>query len=225
MLVVPAVVAVLGARVLRVTTSVKGRQRDWTDYGHGDFRIVALGDSLTQGIGSSTVAKSWLGLFMAHIALQTGRTVGVDNRAVYGAKIADLVANQLPLGPDVDLVTLCIGANDAGRTDPAVFRAALREVCALLPAGSIVGDVPEFQWGPRVPAAAEMAKVVREVVAEYPELVLARVEHETRNTRIFGDLAGDWFHPGNKGYISIARAFIDAADQSFAIDQSLAAKN
>ena len=102
----------------------------------------------------------------------------------------------------------------AGRTEPAEFAAQLRSVCAQLPPGSIVGDVPKFQKGPRVPKAAELSQLVRDVVAEYPHLNLARVEQHTRDTRILTDLAGDFFHPNDSGYRHIAQAFVEAAAQS-----------
>jgi lysophospholipase L1-like esterase len=131
---------------------------------------------------------------------------------VYGARVADVLHSQLPL-PPADVVVVCIGAIDAGRTHPAEFRSQVRAMCDQLPAGSIVGDVPEFQWGPRVAAAAELSRVVREVVQEFPALVVAAVEHHTTGTRVFAELAGDFFHPGDRGYRRIANAFI-AADQT-----------
>jgi acyl-CoA thioesterase-1 len=205
---VPAGIAI---RVLHVRLSVGPRSRYWSSRAlAGDFLLVALGDSLTQGIGSSRPATSWLGRFSSHLQASTGRTVRVNNRSVYGARIADVITQQLPLPVNADLVTLCIGANDAGRTPPERFRSDLRLVCGHLPPGSIVGDVPEFQWGPRVEAAAELSAIVREVVAEFPQLVLADVEAHTIGTKILTELAGDFFHPGDAGYRRIAAAFIDA---------------
>jgi acyl-CoA thioesterase-1 len=196
---VPAGIVV---RALHVRLSVAPRARYWrTRALAGDFRLV----------GSSRPTTSWLGRFTTHLEASTGRTVRIDNRAVYGARIADVIARQLPLPVDADLVTLCIGANDAGRTPPDQFRAELRLVCGHLPAGSIVGDVPEFQWGPRVEAAAQLSAIVREVVAEFPELVLAEVEAHTIGTKILTELAGDFFHPGDAGYRRIASAFIDVS--------------
>jgi hypothetical protein len=87
----------------------------------------------------------------------------------------------------------------------------LRHVCPQLPAGSIVGDVPEFQWGLRMGAAAELSLVVREVVAEYPCLRLVQVERFTVGTKILTELAGDFFHPGNRGYRRISDAFVAAS--------------
>ena len=222
LLLVPGAVVL---RALRIRLSVGPRRRQWADLaatsavtctpdlgtGPADLRLLALGDSLTQGIGSSQLSTSWLGRFALNQHYRTGRAVRIANRSVYGAKIADLITGQLPVPAGTDLVTMCIGANDAGRTAPEQFRTDLRRVCRELPPRSIIGDVPEFQWGPRIAAAAELSQVVRDVVAEFPELILAEVERHTVGTRIFTELAGDFFHPGDPGHLRIADAFITAA--------------
>jgi acyl-CoA thioesterase I len=210
-LLVPVLVGVLLARGLRVRYSVKPRRQYWRRRrtGPGPL-VVALGDSLTQGTGSTRGATSWLGLFVSDLAARWGTSIRIDNRAVYGARIADLIRVQLPVPVDAALVTMCIGSNDAGRTPPAEFRAAVRQVCALLPPGSIVGDVPEFQWGPRIAAAAVLSAIVREEVAAQPRLMLAEVERHTRGIRILTEFAGDFFHPNNSGHRRIAAAFIEA---------------
>ncbi len=203
--------AALVVEALRVRLSVQPRRRYWqTRLGEGEVVVVALGDSLTQGIGASRPDSSWLGRFVAHLE-RGGRRCRVDNRAAYGARVADVLRRQLPVPADAELVTLCIGANDAGRTAPEQFRQRLRQVCAALPAGAIVGDVPEFHWGPRVSDTAELSEVAREVVTEFPDLRLARVERATAGTRILTELAGDFFHPGDRGHARIAGAFIAAA--------------
>jgi lysophospholipase L1-like esterase len=200
-------------RALRVRISVGPRRRYWHRRAQrGELNLVALGDSLTQGIGLSRPSMSWLGRFASHVASAGGRSVRIDNRAVYGARIADLIAAQLPVPVDADIVTVCIGANDSGRTEPDAFRADLRQVCGQLPPGSIVGDVPEFQWGARIAAAAQLSQIVRDVVAEFPALFLARVEFHTTGTRILTELAGDFFHPSDSGYRRIAAAFVSAWD-------------
>lgn len=203
--------ALVLARVFRVRLSVGPRLRFWAraDTGNGVL-VVTLGDSLTQGIGSSRPATSWLGLFAIHIVGVTGKPVRIDNRARYGDRISDVVVDQLPVPVSADVVTLCVGANDAGRTDPKEFGSMLRHVCERLPAGALVGDVPAFQWGPRVEAAAELAGVVREVVAEFPDLLLVEVERATTGASVLRDLAGDFFHPGDPAYRWIADAFIAA---------------
>lgn len=203
----------IGVRAGLVQLTVFSRRRYWRRRSAGDgLLVVALGDSLTQGIGSSRPSTSWLAIFLDRLQSHRQQPVRVDNRSVYGAKIADLIADQLPLPAGTALVTMCIGSNDAGRTPPDEFAKRLREVCAALPPGSIVGDLPKFHWGPRVGAAAELAHLVRAIVAEHPQLVLAEVQRHTGETRILTDLAGDYFHPNDRGYRHIADAFIEAAN-------------
>ena len=78
----------------------------------------------------------------------------------------------------------------------------------------MIGDIPEFQWGPRVHAAAELSAIVRDVVREHPDLILAPVETYTFGTRISTELAGDCFHPGNRGHRRMANAFIVASEDA-----------
>ena len=207
--------AVLVARAARVRLTVGPRRPDWaTRSAVGEWKVVALGDSLTQGIGASLPATSWLGRYQLALENRCRQRVKLDNRSVYGARIADVLAHQLPIPPDAQQVAVCIGANDAGRTEPALFAQRLRQLCSQLPAGSIVGDVPVFRWGPRVPAAAELAEVVRDVLAENPQLLLAEVERHTRPRWRFGDLSGDFFHPNDRGHANIAAAFIEAQERA-----------
>jgi acyl-CoA thioesterase-1 len=211
-------VALLGL-ALRTRASVPPRRRHWSGRARsGDLLWVALGDSLTQGTGSTRPGTSWLGRCVDAAEVRTGRTVRVVNLAVYGARVDDVLALQLPAAQQLavplaqaHVVTLCVGSNDAGRLTPAEFRTRLEQLCDALPAGAVVGDVPEFQWGPRVAAAAELSAVVRDVVAARPHLVLAPVEHATAGTRILTELAGDFFHPNDAGHARIARAFAPAA--------------
>lgn len=211
---VVTVLAALAGLALRTRLSVARRRRQWDERARsGELVWVALGDSLTQGIGSSSLAASWLGRGVAAATAHTGRSVRVVNLAVYGARVADVLAIQLPAAvhlQQADVVTVCIGSNDAGRRSVGEFRADLERVCDALPSGAIVGDVPEFQWGPRVDDAAELSGVVRSMVSARPHLVLAPVEGATTGTRILTELAGDFFHPNDNGYARVARAFIPA---------------
>lgn len=209
--------ALIGAatvRAVRVQTSSRSRRAYWVAAAgraaDGAAQLVTLGDSLTQGTGSSSAQRSWVGRFSRRLADDLEHPVCVENRAVYGARAADVLAAQLPLPPDADLVTLCIGSNDAGRTPPQVFRDQLSRICDQLPDGSLVGDVPTFLWGPRVGAAAQLARIVREVVDAHPGLRPAAVEKATAAARISRHLAGDYFHPNDIAYGWIAEAFWSA---------------
>ena len=205
--------ATLAARALAVQRTAGPRQVYWRAQSSGSGPLlVALGDSLTQGTGSSGPSTSWVGLFRAELEQRWGTSVRVDNRAVYGAKLADLVANQLPVPAEAALVVMCIGSNDAGRTPVEVFRTEFAKVCAQLPAGSIVADVPEFQWGPRVPVAAVFSQVVRDVLADYPQLIHAELQKHTHKMNLLREFAADFFHPNDAGYRRVAAAFTEALD-------------
>lgn len=210
------VVLGVGGRALAVQTSAPRRRRYWSGAAGSPqslradaLYVVTLGDSLTQGTGSSTPRTSWVGRFIARLSEQSGRPVRLENRAVYGSRAADVLATQLPVPERADLVTVCVGSNDAGRTPPEVFRDQLAQICDQLPPGSLVGDVPTFLWGPRVPFAAQFAQIVREVVADHPDLVCVAVERATAPARITRHLAGDYFHPNDIAYGWIAQAFWD----------------
>lgn len=207
--------AALAGLALRTRAAVAPRRRQWEQRARtGELLWVALGDSLTQGTGSSALDTSWLARSVAAAGAHAARSVRVVNLAVYGARVADVLATQLveaqhlavPLA-EADIVTVCIGSNDAGRRSVAELRADLERLCDALPPGAVVGDVPEFQWGPRVAAAAEVSALVREVVAARPHLVLAPVQRETAGTRILTELAADFFHPNDSGHARIAAAF------------------
>lgn len=208
-----ALLLAVGGLALRTRLSVVPRRRAWDARARsGELLWVALGDSLTQGTGSARPATSWLGLGVAAAEAVTDRRFRVVNLAVYGARVSDVLDEQLGALDlaAADVVTLCVGSNDASRLSPEDFRATLGTICDALPAGAVVGDLPEFQWGPRVADAAALAVVAREVVAARPHLTLAPVEEATTGTRILTELAGDFFHPNDAGHARISRAFTPA---------------
>jgi len=75
---------------------------------------VALGDSLTAGVGSDDFHTTFPYEFAEQIAEHDGVTVRLINLGVPGARTADVVRTQLPvvasLNPDV--ITLLVGVND-----------------------------------------------------------------------------------------------------------------
>ena len=92
-----------------------------------DRLYLALGDSISTGIGASTPAKSWVTLYRSQLAASAGVTF-VQNFAQPGHTTGDMRGLRLPRalnaidGPDdTRWVTITIGVNDvcSGATEPA----------------------------------------------------------------------------------------------------------
>jgi lysophospholipase L1-like esterase len=168
---------------------------------------VALGDSLTQGIGASAPDRGWVGQLAARLA-EAGRPMRVVNLAVTGARVEDVRSRQLPalrgLGMQPDLVTLLIGSNDLmsprhRRDLPAGFELLLEQ----LPAGTVVANLPN----PTATADAVNRSLHR--AAGRRRLVIADMRG-SRTTSWRGKLAADHFHPNDRGYSDIAAVFADS---------------
>lgn len=214
---VGAAATVQAVRWIRVVRGIS-RYRDYWHTaagGDGELLYVALGDSLAQGVGASGPRRGYVGLLAERVAEATGRTVRVVNLSVTGVMLHDLLRDQLPVLAELepDLVTVAIGANDAGRTDPGVFRSRFTALCRALPAGSLVADVPDFQGGSRRAAGFVLSRVAREVLDEHPALVPVGLEAATTAMR-WRDYSADLFHPGDRGYLRYVEPFWHAAQSA-----------
>ncbi len=163
---------------------------------------VVLGDSLSQGVGASSIEHSWV--------LQTWRALAdhgvryrIVNLSFSGARVSDLLSRQLPalagLAGPPDLVTVLIGSNDIIRRDlrarlPENFRALL----AALPPGALVATVPRTRG-----VQVQVNQLVHE--AQDAGTVVAVPLHFTPGAR-----AQDHFHPDDTGYAAIAADFTTA---------------
>lgn len=109
---------------------------------------VALGDSVTQGIGASSPATSYAGLVLDELIEHTGRPWRLINLSMTGARFADVIDHQLPAMVDAGLspevVTAIVGSNDLiwRRDTDGIITDAHRLVEAL-PAGTILSRVSE----------------------------------------------------------------------------------
>lgn len=167
---------------------------------------VALGDSMTLGIGASTPDRGWVGQLAARM---TGWRV--LNLGMNGGRVRDVLEQQIPaletLHPQPALVTLLIGSNDL--MSPRLRRTLPTDLAALLrrlPAGTVVGNQPGTHA-----RALRVNRMIDDAVAERG-LVLAELrDPRTRNWR--NKLAADRFHPNDRGYTGIADVFGEAVDR------------
>lgn len=143
--------------------------------------LVALGDSVTWGVGDDDgPQRGWA----AHLAHALG-VPAFHNLAMVGARTGDLVGGQLPraldLGPT--LTTIQIGGNDVLRQgfDPRVIARAVATCCRVLPGIRVVVLLPDPRRllpRPRLVAralagrAASLNLMVAAAVRHQPEVIL-----------------------------------------------------
>jgi lysophospholipase L1-like esterase len=164
-----------------------------------------------------------VGLIAQRLRAATGRPVQVVNLSVTGARVHDVVVDQLPkltgLAPDV--VTVAVGANDIRHYEIGRFSADVDALVAGLPANAVVGDVPWFMHGGTGRRSDDAAAYVARV-ARFRDLPVAGIHDATKRrgwASMVTDFAADWFHPRDRGY----RVWADAFWTAMASDPELAA--
>ncbi|MFN3220223.1 MAG: SGNH/GDSL hydrolase family protein [Acidimicrobiales bacterium] len=169
---------------------------------------VALGDSVTQGIGAGDVDASYPAIVVRYLRETTGEPWRLINLSMSGARFADVVDPQLTVlrdaGLEPDLVTALVGSNDLiWRRDTDAVIADARRLVDALPGGTILSRVAE---GPsdrrrlgvnRVFTTAEAAGRVRLYDAwAWPSAA--------------GMWAQDRFHPNDRAHEHLAENLLGA---------------
>ena len=131
--------------------------------GASPLRLLTFGDSTTAGVGVERPEDALPMLLAQRLANDERRTVRVLNFGWSGARVADLVRDQVtrstqslregeaPWLPTADVVAVVIGANDAThRTSPRRFRADMRWVLDRIrhsapDARVVLAGVPRFR--------------------------------------------------------------------------------
>ena len=168
---------------------------------------VAIGDSMTQGIGASVPERGWVGQLGDHLAA-SGRPHRVVNLSVTGARVRDAVDHQLSalrdllaMGQLPALVTVVIGSNDV--VSPRL-RAGLAErfveLLDGLPDGAVVATLPTPHR-----EARGVEALLRHRERDGRLVVADMRAHGPRSWR--GKLAADRFHPNDAGYAAMAHVF------------------
>lgn len=175
---------------------------------------VALGDSMTQGIGASAPDRGWVGQLSGRLAAR-GWQHRLVNLGVNGARVEDVLDRQLSAlelltdgGVPAALVTVVIGSNDVVvRRHRRGLVARFGELLDRLPDGALVSNLPN----PHREARAVDA-MLRER-ADAGRLVLVDMRRDgPRSWR--GRLASDKFHPNDSGYADMAAVVERAIDRA-----------
>lgn len=206
------------ARLFMLSRDVKGFSSFWQkeadrEIPEGAFVYIALGDSTAQGIGASHPLKGYVGKVAAYIESETGRPVHVINLSVSGAKITDLIENQLPkLGklPKAELLTISIGANNITNYDDTKFKQEFTSMVNAAPDGSIIANITSFKGGRRddLKDRAKQASLEADAILATREDIIPVDLHTATNNQGLRDFAADIFHPSDRGYMNWADAFI-----------------
>ncbi len=170
---------------------------------------VALGDSMTQGVGASAYDQGWVGQLSRRLAAD-GRRHRLLNLSVSGARVQDVLDRQLPAmdslqaqGVSTALVTVLIGSNDiVFRANRAGVVERFEALLDRLPAGSVVANLPNPHR-----EARQIDAMLRDRQRR-GELLVADMRRS--GPGVFGTLAPDWFHPNDRGYAAMARVFGEA---------------
>ncbi|MFI9160231.1 SGNH/GDSL hydrolase family protein [Kitasatospora aureofaciens] len=186
------------------------------------LRFVALGDSLTEGVGDQVDAR-WRGwaAVLARSLAPGGRTVEFTNLACSGALTADLPEHQLPaaLACRPQLAAVLVGGNDTLRTGFDIRRttmeldATLGELSgagavlltACLPDPGMLLRLPSPLARPLARRMRAVNTVVHALAARHRAIHLHIADLPWCARR--GLLSVDRLHPSAEGHHLIARCF------------------
>lgn len=195
----------------------------WVD---GDvLRVAFLGDSLVQGVGAPRPGQSLPAQTAYRLAAHLGRPVHMRGLGVASSRVADVVAEQVPLLDDaVDLVLVLVGANDATHATPpwdfarAVERLARSAHEATGGAPVVFTGLPDIRSAPLLPRPLRdlagatgdtLHRIQRRLAERLPEARYVDMRCEVgdvfrrRAREVFSE---DRYHPNPAGYALVAEA-------------------
>ena len=177
-------------------------ERNITALGTAGPLWVVLGDSISQGVGASSVEQGWV-LQAWRILAEQGIHYRIVNLSISGATITDVIEREIPamkgLAAAPAVVTVFIGSNDILHHDLRMSLAAhYEELIDALPAGSLIAVTSQ--------ARGALAEINRTVAAAAATGAIQAVPVRIAQ----GKRAEDHFHPSDEGYSLIAADFAAA---------------
>jgi len=202
--------------VAKVEATIEPFAQWWDDHNNRALQQdgplwVALGDSVTQGVGASAPTKSYPAAALDHVRSSTTTPWRLINLSMSGARFDDVIRHQLEVISSFSLepavVSAVIGSNDViwRRNSDAIIDDARRLVDAL-PDGTILSRVSEARPDRRrigvnhvFEAAAATGRVRLYEAWDWPTGE--------------GMWAEDRFHPNDRAHEQLTTNLLDAFDR------------
>jgi len=205
----------------------------------GQWKVVALGDSLTRGTGDVT-GQGYVGLFREAYANRSKQPIQLHNLAINGLTSAELLAQLAQkqvqqLLASADLILLTIGGNDLFRLSGGLyeldeqgieealaelkqnFTAILDKLRAYNPQSMIVYIALYNPFGDTEAAALttppllEWNSTAQQTAAQYDRVIVVPT-YDLFAEKEAEYLYSDHFHPNSAGYSRIAERVLQAVD-------------
>ena len=169
---------------------------------------VAVGDSTAQGIGASAPDRGYVGQLLVRLRDEERRPWRVVNLSATGARVADVVREQVSRINEVgepELITCAAGANDVIRLGFRRVAEALRELIRALPPNAVLATIPQGLLPGRT---RELNQIIR---ADAPAAGLRIADAWAHTGPPWqGKYAADDFHPNDTGYGEWCASFAEA---------------
>jgi lysophospholipase L1-like esterase len=223
------------------------------DHGGPPLRLLLFGDSTTAGVGVDRPEDALPSLIAQRLADDRRRRVYVTSYGWTGARVADLIRDQLPRAqgplragetepvlPGADVVVVVIGANDAThQTGPRAFRGDLRRTLEIIrdaaPSAEVVlAGIPRFrgalpQIGVLIWLTEQYARILRRIGRA--EAMRAGVHYADlardvppRVRDLDEILSVDRFHPSRAGYALWAEVIGESLERPSATAEPVLAR-
>jgi acyl-CoA thioesterase-1 len=202
---------------------------DLRDALNSDLLYMAIGASDAIGVGATPFTNGYVFRIEGELDNQDTNVQLVD-LGVPGANldtIADAAQLTLRFGPEPDLATVWVGANDIIHgVDPDVFEEQLGhllhdldETNALIAIADIpdLTQLPRFREDPNPNVTSGRIDAFNDAIhdqAAEHEAVLVRLSDEQVEDRFVSD--ADGFHPNDLGHARIAELFLEAIEPNLA---------
>jgi acyl-CoA thioesterase-1 len=193
---------------------LKHNQKTATD---GELIYVVLGDSTAQGIGAISPKQSFPYLVARWLQKQTGRPVRIINLSLSGAKVQNVIQDQIPqlnrIGPP-HIVTVAVGANNIFKFNAESFESQMRTLLMMLPRESYIATVPSFGgfWQSQDWKCVQASQLIEKLVKATNHHTADMYNDTHSHTNVF-DYAPDIFHPNARAYKKWAVTFEKAMAQ------------